>query len=229
MIKVLLIEDHEEMRDLISFNLMQSGMEILGFENANDGLIHMEDAEPDIILLDLMLPGLKGMQFLQIMRGNSKYDEIPVIVISAKNTEQDIVSALESGADDYLTKPFSMKVLAAKIKAMMRRKPATSTSKTISVAGIDIDPDTYSISVDGNEVSLTNKEYELIYMMLKNPKRVFTRNQILNSIWGYESDVYSRTVDTHVSSLRKKLGDKGQIIKSVPKIGYRIDLECIEV
>ena len=177
----------------------------------------------DIILLDLMLPGLKGMQFLQIVRNNKKYSGVPIIIISAKNTEQDIINGLEMGADDYLTKPFSIKILIAKINAILRRNPAIK-SKIISINGISIDTNNYVVTVDGDEVSLTNKEYELLQLLLKHPKRVFTRNQILNAVWGYESDVYTRTVDTHVSSLRKKLGKRGAFIKSVPKIGYRADI-----
>jgi len=223
MIKVLVIEDHEEIRDLISYNLGKENFETICFDNANEGLIHLENNEVEIILLDLMLPGLKGMQFLQIVRNNKKYSGVPIIIISAKNTEQDIINGLEMGADDYLTKPFSIKILIAKINAILRRNPAIK-SKIISINGINIDTNNYVVTVDGEEVTLTNKEYELLQLLLKHPKRVFTRNQILNAVWGYESDVYTRTVDTHVSSLRKKLGEKGSFIKSVPKIGYRADI-----
>lgn len=223
MIKVLVIEDHEEIRDLISYNLGKEGFETICFDNANEGLIHLESDEVDIILLDLMLPGLKGMQFLQIVRNNKKYSGVPIIIISAKNAEKDVINGLETGADDYLTKPFSIKILIAKINAILRRNPAIK-SKVISINGINIDTNNYEVTVDGEEVTLTNKEYELLLMLLKHPKRVFTRNQILNAVWGYESDVYTRTVDTHVSSLRKKLGSRGSFIKSVPKIGYRADI-----
>lgn len=222
--KVLLIEDHDEMRDLISFNLEQEGFEVIASENANEGLIHIDESNVDIILLDLMLPGLKGMQFLQILRRHDKYSEIPVIIISAKNAENDVVAGLEAGADDYLTKPFSMKVLAAKINAILRRKPSIKT-ETFKTSGIEIDSESYRVYVDTEEVTLTNKEFELLSLMMKHPRRVFTRNQILNTVWGYDSDVYTRTVDTHVSSLRKKLGEKGKSIKSVPKIGYRFEVD----
>ncbi|PLX71193.1 MAG: DNA-binding response regulator [Denitrovibrio sp.] len=223
MIKVLVIEDHEEIRDLISYNLAKENFETICFDNANEGLIHLESDDVDIILLDLMLPGLKGMQFLQIVRNNKKYSGVPIIIISAKNNEQDIINGLEAGADDYMTKPFSIKILIAKINAILRRNPAIK-SKVISINGISIDTNNYEVTVDGNEVNLTNKEYELLQLLLNQPKRVFTRNQILNAVWGYESDVYTRTVDTHVSSLRKKLGERGTFIKSVPKIGYRADI-----
>jgi two-component system phosphate regulon response regulator PhoB len=220
MIKILVIEDHEEMSDLIKFNLEQKGYEVICSADANDGLIHLENFNPEVILLDLMLPGLKGTDFLAIIRNNKKYQHIPVIIISAKNTENDIIKGLESGADDYLTKPFSMSILAAKVKAILRRSPSME-NKVISESGIEIDTVNYTVNTEEGEIVLTNKEYELLLIFLKNPKRVFTRNQLLNAVWGYESDVYSRTVDTHISSLRKKLGVKGSIIKSVPKIGYR--------
>lgn len=222
MIKILVIEDHEEMSDLIKFNLEQKGYEVICSADANDGLIHLENFNPDVILLDLMLPGLKGIDFLAIVRNNKKYQHIPVIIISAKNTENDIIKGLEAGADDYLTKPFSMSILAAKVKAILRRTPAME-NKIISESGIEIDTVNYTVRSEEGDIILTNKEYELLLIFLKNPKRVFTRNQLLNAVWGYDTDVYSRTVDTHISSLRKKLGDKGRIIKSVPKIGYRAE------
>ena len=222
MIKILVIEDHEEMSDLIKFNLDQKGYEVICSADANDGLIHLENFNPDVILLDLMLPGLKGIDFLAIVRNNKKYQHIPVIIISAKNTENDIIKGLEVGADDYLTKPFSMSILAAKVKAILRRTPAME-NKVISESGIEIDTVNYTVRTEEGDIVLTNKEYELLLIFLKNPKRVFTRNQLLNAVWGYDTDVYSRTVDTHISSLRKKLGDKGRIIKSVPKIGYRAE------
>ena len=219
--KILVIEDNEDMRELVNFNLSQNNFEVFDFENANDGLMFLEDNHIDLILLDLMLPGLKGMQFLQIIRNSG--NNIPVIIISAKNTEQDIINALESGADDYLTKPFSMKILIAKIKVILKRN-TFADDKIINFNDIEIDTTAHKVFIEGNEVILTNKEFELMLLMFKNPKKVYTRNYLLDSIWGYNSDVYSRTIDTHISSLRKKLGDKGKIIKSVPKIGYRIDI-----
>jgi two-component system phosphate regulon response regulator PhoB len=221
--KILIIEDHEEMRDLISFNLSNNSYETIGFENANEALAFLEDSDIDLILLDLMLPGLKGMQFLKIIRELKKYNHIPVIIISAKNTEQDIVSALETGADDYLTKPFSMKILTAKINILLKRK-TNQEEDVVKLAGIEIDKTSHKVFIEESEINLSNKEFELLLLMFKNPKKVFTRNYLLDTIWGYSSEVYSRTVDTHISSLRKKLGDKGKIIKSVPKIGYRLEV-----
>jgi two-component system phosphate regulon response regulator PhoB len=221
--KILIIEDHEEMRDLISFNLSNNSYETIGFENANEALVFLEDSDIDLILLDLMLPGLKGMQFLKIIRELKKYNHIPVIIISAKNTEQDIVSALEAGADDYLTKPFSMKILTAKINILLKSK-TNQEEDVVKIAGIEIDKTSHKVFIEESEINLSNKEFELLLLMFKNPKKVFTRNYLLDTIWGYSSEVYSRTVDTHISSLRKKLGDKGKIIKSVPKIGYRLEV-----
>lgn len=219
--KILVIEDNEDMRDLVNFNLSQNNFEIFDFENANDGLMFLEDNNIDLILLDLMLPGLKGMQFLQIIRNSG--NNTPVIIISAKNTEQDIINALESGADDYLTKPFSMKILIAKINIILKRNTFTD-DKIININDIEIDTMSHKVFIEGNEVILTNKEFELLLLMFKNPKKVYTRNYLLDSIWGYDSEVYSRTIDTHISSLRKKLGNKAKIIKSVPKIGYRVEV-----
>ncbi len=219
---ILLIEDEEEIRRLIRYNVEKEGYRVHESENANDGLIMLGEILFNLILLDLMLPGLSGMQFLQVIKKNREYDQIPVIIISAKNKEEDIVAALTEGADDYLTKPFSMKVLIARIKALLRRGSKGEDSK-LSYEDILVETDKHRVFSGKEEIFLTKKEFELLSLFLNNPGRVFTRDQLLNSIWGYEADVYTRTVDAHISSLRKKLGIGGRIIRSIPKIGYRMD------
>ncbi|MCG8338822.1 MAG: response regulator [Proteobacteria bacterium] len=222
--KILLIEDQEDLRELIVYNLQKDNkFEVIESDNANDALIILEDVNVDLILLDLMLPGLKGTDFLRIIKNKEKTEEIPVIIISAKTKEQDVVQGLKLGADDYLTKPFSTKVLMAKIETILRRvSPGKQT--TFSYQSIRLNRENHKVYADGNEVTLTNKEFELILLFLKKPQKVFHRNQLLNTIWGYDSDVFTRTVDAHISSLRKKLGKQGKLIKSIPKVGYGLDI-----
>lgn len=220
--KVLVVEDEDSLRELITFNLTKAGFDVVEAENANDALIFIEEITPDIILLDIMMPGLKGTQFLQLLKNTPKYSSIPVIIISARSTENDIVEGLELGADDYITKPFSMKVLIAKIKILLRRV-STKQENIIHYKGIYVDMDKYKVFIDNKEVTLTYKEFELLVFLLKHPKKVFTRSQLLSNIWGYDADIFTRTVDSHISSLRKKLEEKGEIIKSIPKIGYMVE------
>ncbi len=220
--RILAIEDEPDLLELVRFNLETKGYQVEGVDNANDALILLEDAHFDLILLDLMLPGLQGDQFLKLMRNMDRVGDTPVMIMSAKNAETDIVTGLDAGADDYLTKPFSIQVLLAKVKALLRRTK-DATRSVASHAGIEINTETHRVLVEGNEVQLASKEFDLLLLFIKNPEKVFTRNQLLNTVWGYESDVFTRTVDAHISSLRKKLGDRGQLLRSVPKIGYRME------
>lgn len=223
MAKILLVEDEADLREIVTFNLQNAGHTIVGSDNANDALMLLEDFLPDLILLDIMLPGLKGDQFLKLIRSDDKFAQLPVIIISAKSSEDDIVRLLEGGADDYLTKPFSMKVLLAKIPVMLKRTASDESGLLTNYAGISIDETNYKAFVGGAELTLTHKEFELLTLFVKHPRRVFTRNQLLTTIWGYDADVFTRTVDSHISTLRKKLGAAGQIIKSIPKIGYKAE------
>ncbi|MDR2884079.1 MAG: response regulator transcription factor [Deferribacteraceae bacterium] len=214
---ILLIEDEAELRELIQYNLERMGHKAVPLANANDALIVLEDVPADLILLDIMLPGLNGIHFLEIIR--RKGVTTPVIILSARNGEHDLINALEKGADDYITKPFSIDFLEAKVNAIMRRSSSDINVKK-SRQGIYIDDTTHKVIVDGEPLSLTQKEYDLLSLLIANPQRVYTRNQILNSVWGYDNDIFTRTVDAHIASLRKKLGERGRFIKSVPKIGY---------
>ena len=223
MAKILLVEDEEALREIVTFNVQNAGHTIVGTENANDALMILEDFLPDLILLDIMLPGLKGNQFLSLIRANNKFVHIPVIILSAKSSEEDIVRGLEAGADDCLTKPFSMKVLLARIMVILRRSRNEEAGDFISYDQIAIDETNHKAFVAGQEITLTNKEFALLLLFVRNPRRVFTRNQLLTTVWGYDSDVYTRTVDSHISTLRKKLGEAGQVIRSIAKIGYKVE------
>jgi len=222
MSKILIVEDEDSLRELILFNLSKAGFDVLEADNANDALIFIEEFTPDLIILDVMMPGLKGTQFLQIIKRSPKFSSIPVIIISARSSESDILEGLEIGADDYITKPFSMKVLIAKIKILLRRVQKKDEN-VIEYKGIYVDLETHKVFINNREISLTYKEFELLIFFLKHPKKVFSRSQLLSNIWGYDADLYTRTVDSHISSLRKKLEEKGDLIKSLPKVGYILE------
>ena len=219
-----MIEDQSDLCELIVYNLAKQ--KIYGVEsvdNANDALIMLDNSVIDLILLDLMLPGLSGLDFLKIIKAKDESKNIPVIIISAKTKEQDVITGLKLGADDYLSKPFSLKILLARIEAVLRRSKPETQAK-LHCGTLSINPDNFKVYASGQEIRLTSKEFELLQLFMKNPGKAFRREQLLNSIWGYESDLYTRTVDAHISSLRKKLGTEGKLIKSFPKIGYGLDL-----
>ena len=218
--RIMIIEDEEALIEVLEYSLLRAGFNVNSFGNANDALIALEDCPPDLILLDLMLPGLKGLQFLEILRQRNKVT--PVIIISARQAEVDIIRALELGADDYVPKPFSLKLVEAKIKAVLRRGGAGDGRK-LEGGGITIDLESHKALNGGEPLQLTQKEFELLALFLKKPERIFTRNQLLNLVWGYDSDLVTRTVDAHVAALRRKLGEKGRLIKTLPKVGYLWD------
>jgi two-component system phosphate regulon response regulator PhoB len=216
--QILIIEDENELRELMEYNLSRQNYQVVTIDNANDALIMIEDCPPDLILLDLMLPGLQGMQFLDIFREKDK--ATPVIIISARIAEEDIVKGLDHGADDYLPKPFSIKILEAKVKAAFRRSAERKGVVSLASGGVTVDIEAHRAAIGQTNLQLTQKEFDLLSLFIRKPEKVFTRNQLLNIIWGYEADLISRTVDAHVAMLRKKLGEKGVYIKTVPKIGY---------
>ncbi|MDT8448102.1 MAG: response regulator [bacterium] len=220
---ILVIEDQEDVRELIAYNLRKQNFEVIEASNANDALILLEDINLDLILLDLMLPGLGGLDFLKVLKSKEEYRHIAVIILSAKSEEHEVVTGLKLGADDYVTKPFSIKVLMAKIETVLRRVNSAEQS-LLQYKDIVLNQDEHKVRAQDKEVTLTNKEFELLLLFLKKPKKVFHRNQLLNSIWGYDSETYTRTVDAHVSSLRKKLGPPGKLIRSIPKVGYGLDI-----
>jgi len=221
MAKIVLIEDDNALREIVAFNLKKNAHTVFDTENANDALIYMEEVIPDVIIADLMLPGLKGEDFVKIVKSETKTASIPIIIISAKDGEDKVVELLSCGADDYLTKPFSIKILLSKIDVLLKR--TQKSSNKISYSNVEIDINSRKVFVESKEIFLTHTEFELLVFLMRHPKMVFTRNQFLSNIWGYDSDIYTRTVDAHISSLRKKLNNAKFKIKSVPKVGYKIE------
>ena len=225
---IYLLEDDASIRELVLYSLNSMGMEAQGFELPSLFNEAMKTALPDLLLLDIMLPEEDGFSILRRLRSQESTKALPVIVLTAKNTEFDTVTALDLGADDYVSKPFGVMELIARVKAVLRRAgqntplPTPETVQTLSEGGVTVDLERHTVNADGEEITLTLKEFELLCMMLKNKGIVLTRDRILSQVWGYDFDGENRTVDVHVRSLRTKLGDCGAIIETVRGVGYKI-------
>ena len=220
--KILIVEDDENIRELVVYTLATTGFEAKGFA---DGAAFMEALAldtPELILLDIMLPGEDGMEILRKLKRADKTKNIPVIMVTAKGTEYDKVIGLDTGADDYVTKPFGMMELVSRIKAVLRRSNAASEKNVFRLKGVELDPQKHEVTVDGKPVVLTLKEFELLECLMRNQNIVLSRDRLLEEIWDYGFDGETRTVDVHIRTLRQKLGDKGDLIETVRGVGYRI-------
>ena len=221
---IYVVEDDASIRELVVYTLQSTGFEVNGFDNGNDFLTAVKVKIPELVLLDIMLPGQDGISLLKQLRASSTTKKLPVIMVTAKGTEYDKVIGLDSGADDYVSKPFGMMELVSRIKALLRRTKSQDDEKgkVYSVGNLSLDTKKHIVKADGAEILLTFKEFELLYMLMKNEENVLTREQILSSIWNYEFDGETRTVDVHVRTLRQKLGECGNMIETVRGVGYRI-------
>ena len=221
---VYIVEDDASIRELEIYALKNSEFEVTGFESGKSLMAQLEIKVPDIILLDIMLPEEDGLAILGTIRQTGAYADIPVIMVTAKGAEYDKVKGLDAGADDYVTKPFGMMELISRIKAVLRRsaKGSVSSEDTFEIGEIRLDPKKHEVTVHGEVVNLTLKEYELLKRLMKNSNIVLTRDQLLEDIWGYDFDGETRTVDVHVRTLRQKLGDAGEQIETVRGVGYRM-------
>lgn len=221
---IYLLEDDTSIQNFVLYTLQNTGFEAEGFERPSDFWKRMEKEIPDLLLLDIMLPEEDGISILKKLRSSSKTKNIPIIMLTAKGTEFDKVLGLDSGADDYVSKPFSMMELMSRIKALLRRSGASETkSDNFSVGPLYVNTSKHIVTVNGTEVTtLTYKEFELLTMLLKNQETVLSRDTILQTIWGYDFDGESRTVDVHVRTLRQKLGEAGVLIETVRGFGYKI-------
>lgn len=219
------VEDDDNIRDLLSVALQGFGYQIRAFENAEDALKSIEKDMPSLAVFDLMLPGMDGLSAIHKIRSMKGVGEIPIMILTAKDRETDKVMGLDGGADDYMTKPFGVLELAARVRTLLRRSSQTdSKDDRISYESITIDKSTREVIEDGRKVELTLKEFELLVYLMENQKRVVGRNEILNQVWGYEFDGGTRTLDMHIRTLRQKLGEKsGSMIKTVRGVGYRLE------
>jgi DNA-binding response OmpR family regulator len=219
--KILIVEDEERMRRLIGDYLKREGFKIIEAEDGKRALDFFESENIDLIILDIMLPEYDGWTVCREIRKSSK---IPIIMLTARSEESDELFGFELGADEYVTKPFSPKILIARVNALLRRTNAI-IEDIVSIEGIEVDQIAHRVLIDGNEVEMTPKEYELLDFMIKNVGQALTREQILDEVWGYNYYGDFRTVDTHIKRLRIKLNEKSNLIQTVRGIGYRFEVK----
>ena len=222
---IYLLEDDDSIRNFVLYTLKNTGMDAEGFEKPTEFWAAIDKRLPRLILLDIMLPEQDGLEILKRLRTHRETRRIPVIMLTAKGTEYDKVIGLDSGADDYVAKPFSMMELISRIKALIRRTEDESKSE-YTVGGLYVNPSKHIVRANGRDVNLTYKEFELLSLLIQNDGAVFTRDQILQKVWGFEFDGENRTVDVHIRTLRSKLSDCGSLIETVRGIGYKIGGEA---
>ena len=218
---IYLVEDDESIRELVVYTLKSQGMEAKGFERPSQFWKELDKEIPSLILLDVMLPEEDGISILKKLRTRPDTRKLPIIMLTAKGSEYDVVMGLDSGADDYIPKPFRMMELISRIKAALRRAEDKGAEE-YRLENLYVSPMKHFVMVDQEPVSLTLKEYEMLCLLLKNSGMVLSRTQLLNQIWGYEFDGESRTVDVHIRTLRQKLGSAGDLIETVRGVGYKI-------
>ena len=222
MSRIHIVEDDENIREIVIYALNSAGFEAFGFETGEEFLTALESGAPSLVLLDIMLPEVDGLTILKRLRNMPKVKKLPVIMLTAKNSEYDKVKGLDLGADDYISKPFGVMELIARINAVLRRSGGAGESKRLEVSGLSLDVARREIRVNEEQVKLTFKEYELLHFLMLNVGIVLSREKLLGSVWGYEFEGESRTVDMHIKTLRQKLGAAGKLIKTVRNVGYKL-------
>ena len=215
------VEDDANIRELVIYTLNQTGLAAKGFSDASAFFAASADEKPTLILLDIMLPGEDGLTILRKIRANAATTSIPVMMITAKTTEFDKVSGLDLGADDYITKPFGMAELVARVKALLRRSGMKASAERLEHGELVVDIAKHTVTVGGQVVILTYKEFSLLACLMENAGRAYTREQLLETVWGYDYEGGTRTVDVHVQTLRTKLGSSGRFVETVRGVGYR--------
>lgn len=216
------VEDDSNIRDLVVYTLESTGMKACGFEDGKAFIEALAFETPELVLLDIMLPGEDGLTILKKLKSAAKTKDIPVIMLTAKGSEYDKVIGLDSGADDYIAKPFGMMELVSRIKAVLRRTQKNQKDTLYRIENLELDIEKHKVRVDGQDVTLTLKEFEMLEKLVKNQHIVLTRDKLLEEIWGYDFDGETRTVDVHVRTLRQKLGSAGELIETVRGVGYRM-------
>jgi two-component system alkaline phosphatase synthesis response regulator PhoP len=220
---IYILEDDTGIRELVTYAVESQGMTIAGYERPSDFWKAMETQLPELILLDIMLPEEDGLSILKKLRTNGRWRSVPVIMLTAKNTEFDKVMGLDSGADDFVAKPFGMMELLARIRAVLRRTEKSQTVEQVSLGSITVDVSRRSVTAGGEEVVLTYKEFELLLVLMMNPGQVLSRTTLMDRVWGGEFPKENRTLDVHIRTLRAKLGDAGDMISTVRGVGYKIE------
>ncbi len=219
------VDDDSTIREIEVYTLEQTGFEARGFSDGISVLEALKTELPDLIVLDIMMPEMDGLEVLRKLRAEEEYKNIPVIMATAKGTEMDKIGGLNSGADDYLVKPFGVMEMVARVNAVLRRTLKGSSSSDLTVGSITLKEKEHMVFVTGEKIDLTHKEFELLNLFLHNPNMVFSRDKLMSSIWGTDYIGETRTVDMHIKTLRQKLGAAGGQIKTVIGVGYRLENE----
>jgi len=221
--KIFVIDDEKDIRDILKVNLIQEGYEVYQFSSASEASKGFESVKPDLIILDIMMEGKDGYEFCRDIRGNDKLKSIPVIFLSARSEEFDKVLGLELGGDDFITKPFSIKELKSRVKAVLRRTsdaPKEAGNIILKYKGVELNTEQYSLSVDDEDIKLTKTEFNILVLFMENPGKIFSRDNIIDSVRGHDVFVVDRTIDVHIMNLRKKLGEYKNIITTFSGVGY---------
>ena len=217
------VEDDSSIRDIEVYALSSTGFEARGFEDGDSFWSALQSVKPDLVVLDVMLPGKDGVTLLKMMKGSEEFRDIPVIMATAKGSEYDKIQSLDLGADDYLVKPFGIMEMVSRVKAVLRRCKPARESNLLKLDGLVLNPEEHTVTMDGQRLMLTFKEYELLHLFLSQPGTAFTREQLLSSVWNTDYMGETRTVDMHIRTLRQKLGKYGHIIETVRNVGYRLE------
>ena len=221
---VLIIEDEPDLQEILTYNLESIGYVVHVFDHGTRGLEAVQRLVPDIILLDVMLPGMDGLEICRHLRSNNSTKRIPIVMLTAKSEEVDQLVGFQMGADDYVTKPFKMRVLIERIKSLLRRanQPLDDDSQVLSSNGIVLDRLQFRVTIDGEFVTLTPTEFDLLWQLMEHPGRAYKRYDLMDAVMGDDTVVLERTIDVHIRALRKKLGGKADLIETVRGIGYRL-------
>jgi DNA-binding response OmpR family regulator len=223
---IAVVDDEEDIVELVSHHLKRDGFKVKGFYNGRDFLLYTNTILPNLVILDIMLPGADGLEICRILKNNSRTSSLPIIMLTAKGTEADIVVGLELGADDYLVKPFSTRELVARVKNILRRvTKAQDKEKLIEIGPLSIDSEKFEALIEGKQIELTTTEFKILEVLAEGRGKVYTRDQLLKKkrIWGDEKLVYDRTIDVHIKNLREKLGNAGSLVKTIRGIGYKLE------
>lgn len=222
-----MVEDEPDIRELIAINLGKAGYEVERFDRSATMLMTLDKRRPALILLDLMLPDQDGMDVCKSLKNSKRFGDIPIIMVTAKTEEVDVVLGLELGADDYIPKPFSPRELVARVKAVLRRgqQPVEPLMEKIIIGDVlTIDPGKFEVQVNGHKIQLTTTEFSILKILAEKQGWVYSREKILDLLWGDEKDVFDRTVDVHIKNLRDKLGEAGKLIKNIRGVGYKLEI-----
>lgn len=221
--RILLVEDEPDIAEVLQYNLEKEGFQVQVETRGDTAFDRVRSDPPDLLILDLMLPGMDGLELARILQRDRRTSDIPIVMLTARGEEVDRIVGLELGADDYITKPFSPREVVLRVKAVLRRaSQAAAAGPVLQVGALRLDAEAHRLDVDGREVSLTATEFRLLRLLMERAGRVQTRGQLLSDVWGYSDDVDSRTVDTHVRRLRRKLGQEADRIETLIGVGYRL-------